>query len=442
MMPIPAKSANTIRILHTADWHLGKRLFEQTRYEEFGEFLAWLIDCIDTHQIDVLIVAGDIFDTMTPSNKAQELYYNFLSKLNNTTCRHAIIIAGNHDSPSFLDAPKALFRHFNIHVIGTATNHISDEVLVLSDKNNNPALIVAAAPYLRERDLRTGKSESLADKELATAQGITNHYKTLANIAKDKQNQALVTNPNPIPLLATGHLFAAGSSIAANNDGMRGLYVGTLGQVGVDCFEGFDYVALGHIHREQMVGGQSHIRYAGSPMAFCFDEQGQDKKVLIVDFHGNTTPAIHPIILPTFRKLYQFIGDFEDIKANILTLKNQLNPNDNNKEIWLSIECSPPIHQLKEQLDELTQDSPLKVISYKNKKPQITRKTFNKTHQKSLSELTPHDVFDELLLGIENNHINIKKHEQIIIDDNQKNNLKQLYKQIVFELETEDKLAI
>lgn len=439
---MPEKSANTLRILHTADWHLGKRLFEQTRYEEFGEFLAWLIDCIDRHKVDVLVVAGDIFDTMTPSNKAQELYYNFLAKLNNTACRHAIIIAGNHDSPSFLDAPKALFRHFNIYVIGTATSEIADEVLVLDDKNGNPALIVVAAPYLRERDIRTGESETLADKELATAQGIARHYQTLANLAKDKQNQLLSTNPTPIPLLATGHLFATGASIAADNDGMRGLYVGTLGQVGADIFDGFDYVALGHIHREQTVSKRPHIRYAGSPMAFCFDETNQDKKVLMVDFNGDTTPVITPIILPTFRKLYQFIGNFDNIKANILSLKSKLSFDENHKEIWLNIECSPPILNLKEQLDDLTQNSPLKVIAYKNKNPKLTRQTFNNTQQKSLSELTPNDVFDELLLGVENNNTHLKKNEKLIIDNSQKSHLKHLYEQIIFELENDDKMAV
>lgn len=436
------KPANALRILHTADWHLGKRLIEQTRYEEFGAFLDWLIDCIDTQAVDVLVVAGDIFDTMTPSNKAQELYYNFLARLNHTNCQHAIIVAGNHDSPSFLDAPKALFRHFNIYVVGTVTSEITDEILVLNDKNNNPALIVAAAPYLRERDIRTGDSLTLSDKETATAQGISKHYQTLATHAKDKQNQLLSQNSKPTPLLATGHLFATGASIAADNDGMRNLYVGSLGQIGADIFAGFDYVALGHIHREQMVGKQSHIRYSGSPMAFCFDEQNQDKKVLIVDFAGDTTPTVTPIILPKFRELYQFVGDFETIKNQIIHLKNSIKETNIQQEIWLNIECSPPKSDLKEKLDELIKDLPISIIAYKNKNPQISRNHQQNTIKKSLNELTVNDVFDELLLGIEHNNQKLKANEQFILSNEQKQMLKQLYEQVVFDLENDDKMAI
>lgn len=439
-----AKPADTLRILHTADWHLGKRLFEHTRYQEFAEFLAWLADCITDNAVDVLVVAGDIFDTMTPSNKAQELYYQFLAKLNNTPCRHAIIVAGNHDSPSFLDAPKALFRHFNIHIVGTARDDIGDELFALDDKDGLPALIVASVPYLREKDVRVQEfGENLASKEQAVAKGIASHYRTLATLAKDKQNQLLNTTKQPIPCIATGHLFATGASVASDDDGMRSLYVGSLGQVGAEIFAGFDYVALGHIHREQMVGKQPHIRYSGSPMAFCFNEQNQDKKVLLVDFNKTTpTPTITPIIIPKFRELYQFIGNFDSIQSNILTLKNQLNANKIDKEIWLNIECSPPMYELKEKLDELIQNSPLKVIAYKNRNPQISRNTANKIQQKTLSELTPIDVFDELLLGIENNNTHLKKNEQTIIDDSQKIKLKQLYEQIVFQLTNDDKMAV
>ncbi|PID37221.1 MAG: exonuclease sbcCD subunit D, partial [Pseudomonadales bacterium] len=94
-----------LRLLHTSDWHLGRRLYGHTRYEEFSAFLDWLYNCIVEQSIDVLIVAGDIFDSMTPSNKAQALYYEFLGRVSHSSCQHVIIVAGNHDSPSLLDAP-------------------------------------------------------------------------------------------------------------------------------------------------------------------------------------------------------------------------------------------------------------------------------------------------------------------------------------------------
>ena len=102
-------SVRPLKILHTSDWHLGRRLYGRLRYEEFEAFLQWLKDTISAQQVDILIVAGDIFDTMTPSNKAQALYYEFLGKVSRSCCQHVVIVAGNHDSPTFLDAPSSNF---------------------------------------------------------------------------------------------------------------------------------------------------------------------------------------------------------------------------------------------------------------------------------------------------------------------------------------------
>ncbi|HKM07758.1 MAG TPA: exonuclease subunit SbcD, partial [Sphaerochaeta sp.] len=118
-----------MKLLHTSDWHLGRMLYRQKRYEEFSLFLDWLLATIEEQQIDILLVSGDIFDTTTPSNMAQKLYYNFLSRLSATSCHSTVIIGGNHDSPTFLNAPKALLQAFNVHVIGAKAEMIEDEVL-------------------------------------------------------------------------------------------------------------------------------------------------------------------------------------------------------------------------------------------------------------------------------------------------------------------------
>mgnify|MGYP003701507559 FL=1 len=119
-----------LTILHTSDWHLGRRLYGRMRYEEFAAFLNWLEETISARHVDVLIVAGDIFDTMTPSNRAQALYYEFLGKVSTLCCEHIVIVAGNHDSPTFLDAPSQVLKFLNVHVIGTACDDLNDEILV------------------------------------------------------------------------------------------------------------------------------------------------------------------------------------------------------------------------------------------------------------------------------------------------------------------------
>src|SRR5690606_20113469 len=120
-----------MRILHSSDWHLGRTLYGKKRYEEFESFLTWLAETIRQNEIDALLVAGDVFDTSAPSNRAQELYYRFLCRVAESSCRHVVIVAGNHDSPSLLNAPKDLLKALDVHVVGSATAAPEDEVLVL-----------------------------------------------------------------------------------------------------------------------------------------------------------------------------------------------------------------------------------------------------------------------------------------------------------------------
>jgi len=120
-----------MKILHTSDWHLGRSLYGRKRYEEFSAFLDWLAQTIEKEKVDALLVAGDVFDTSTPSNRAQELYYRFLSRVSTSCCRHVVVIAGNHDSPTFLNAPRELLRALNIYVVGSMTDTLEDEVIVL-----------------------------------------------------------------------------------------------------------------------------------------------------------------------------------------------------------------------------------------------------------------------------------------------------------------------
>ena len=282
---MPAFAIKPLTILHTSDWHLGRRLYGRMRYEEFEAFLSWLQETISAHKVDVLIVAGDIFDTMTPSNRAQALYYEFLGKVSKLCCEHIVIVAGNHDSPTFLDAPSKVLKFLNVHVIGTACDDLNDEVLVLDAVDGTPHCIIAAVPYLRDRDVRGSHAGESADsKDANVIKGIRAHYDEVASIAKARQEHLSNAHQRHIPIIATGHLFAAGSK-TTEDDGVRDLYVGSLGQISADMFDdGFDYVALGHLHVPQRVGGCEHIRYSGSPIAMGFGEAKQQKQVLLVEF--------------------------------------------------------------------------------------------------------------------------------------------------------------
>ena len=292
-----------LTLLHTSDWHLGRRLYGKPRYDEFKQFLDWQLQTLREQKVDVLLIAGDIFDTTAPSNQAQNLYYDFLSQVCHTDCRHVIIVAGNHDSASFLEAPKQLLKAFNIHIIGSMTDTPTDEVITLSDKAGQPELIVMAVPYLRDRDVRTvGHGERLDDKERKLAQGIKAHYAQIADIAIAQQAQLHAKYKRSIPIVATGHLFTVGGQ-TMEGDGVRDLYVGSLGSIGAEIFHPqIDYVALGHLHIPQAVGGQPHIRYAGSPIAMGFGESRQQKQVHLLRFDADPDLLSQPLQTLTIQK--------------------------------------------------------------------------------------------------------------------------------------------
>lgn len=292
-----------LTLLHTSDWHLGRRLYGKPRYDEFKQFLDWQLQTLREQKVDVLLIAGDIFDTTAPSNQAQNLYYDFLSQVCHTECRHVIIVAGNHDSASFLEAPKQLLKAFNIHIIGSLTDTLTDEVITLSDKAGQPELIVMAVPYLRDRDVRTvGHGERLDDKERKLAQGIKAHYAQIADIAIAQQAQLQANYKRSIPIVATGHLFTVGGQ-TMEGDGVRDLYVGSLGSISAEIFHPqIDYVALGHLHIPQAVGGQPHIRYAGSPIAMGFGESRQQKQVHLLRFDANPDLLSQPLQTLTIQK--------------------------------------------------------------------------------------------------------------------------------------------
>ncbi|MDO5651988.1 MAG: exonuclease SbcCD subunit D C-terminal domain-containing protein [Moraxella sp.] len=393
---IPKKT--TLRMLHTSDWHLGKRLHNHSRYDEFAQFLSWLIDTINAECVDVLIVAGDIFDTMTPSNRAQELYYNFLGLVAKSSCRHVVITAGNHDSPTFLDAPKSILRSLNVRVVGSISDNICDDVFCLHNPQGQAEAIIIAAPYLRDKDVRDSSSfDAVGTKEYDTIQGIAEYYAQLTAHAKALQADIIATQGTSVPIIATGHLFVAGSSIADKNDGMRDLlYVGTIGQIHASIFdESLHYVALGHIHAPQKVANQDRIRYCGSPIAMSFGEIGKTKQVLLIDFEA-CLPIIHSIAVPVFQPLIRISGDWQTIEKqlhNAIDMGKDTGKSVLAEIIYTADELEP---HLTKKIRHITEGSQVIVLNINNKTQyQYSLSQSHKGEQlKHLSEI---EVFDKLL---------------------------------------------
>ena len=380
-----------MKILHTSDWHLGRSLYGRKRYEEFSAFLDWLAQTIEKEKVDALLVAGDVFDTSTPSNRAQELYYRFLSRVSTSCCRHVVVIAGNHDSPTFLNAPKELLRALNVYVIGSMTDTFEDEVIVLY-KNEQPEAIVCAVPYLRDKDIRTVEpGETTDDKNAKLILGLKNHYADVCTIAEQKRSEFEKNGHPGLPIVAMGHLFTAGGK-TVDGDGVRELYVGSLAHVGEDVFPpSIDYLALGHLHVPQRVSNAENMRYCGSPIPMGYGEANQEKKVVLIEF-DSTTPNIQEVPVPCFQQLVRIVGSLDDIHVKLEELK------DEDSHAWLEIEYtgSDIIGNLREILDETLADTSMEIRRIKNRRL-IDRVIGTIDENETLDDLNVNDVFERCL---------------------------------------------
>lgn len=377
-----------MKILHTSDWHIGRTLYGRKRYEEFEAFLTWLAETIQQNEIEALFVAGDVFDTSAPSNRSQELYYRFLCRVAASSCRHIVVIAGNHDSPSFLNAPKELLKALDVHVVGNKSENPEDEVLVLRDRQDVPELIVCAVPYLRDRDIRVAEAgESTEDKEQKLTEGIRSYYAAVAEIAERKRSEL----GKDIPIIGMGHLFTAGGK-TIDGDGVRDLYVGSLAHVTSSIFsESFNYVALGHLHVPQKVSNSELIRYCGSPIPMGFGEANQLKSVCQVEFN-NSKAIVQLINVPVFQKLERIKGDWSGISNRILELSAT------GSQAWLEIvyEGDEVIVDLRERLEDATDGSEMEILRVKNSRI-IDRVLGQIQDDETLDDLDVNDVFDRCL---------------------------------------------
>jgi DNA repair protein SbcD/Mre11 len=408
-----------MKILHTSDWHIGRALYGRKRYDEYEAFLNWLAGLIEGEDVDVLLVSGDVFDNSTPSNYAQELYYRFLCRAAASPNRHVVVTAGNHDSPSFLNAPRELLRFLNIHVVGCASESPADELIVLAGPDDEPRLLVCAIPYLRDRDIRTAEAgESLEDKERKIIEGIRDHYRAVYEAAQRK----LSTLKKPIPIVAMGHLFTAGGQ-TVDGDGVRELYIGSLLQVRTDVFpECIDYLALGHLHIPQAVGGSDFIRYSGSPLPIGFGEAGQQKSVALVEFSGNA-PQVTTIQVPIFQELKTLRGDWPAIARGIGELKS------GGSKAWLEIvyEGDEIAGDLRERLDEAVEGTGMEVLRVKNNRA-LERAMSGMDADETLDDLDVTDVFKRCL----------ESHE---VPEEQRPGLLMAYEEIMVAINEQDTMA-
>ena len=373
-----------MRILHTSDWHIGRKLKDKDRSREFTKFFEWLNDLISREKIDVLLVSGDIFDNTTPSVQAQNIYYSFLNELAKSSCRHCVITAGNHDSPAFLEAPSEILKYFNIHIVGHANCY--DEVILLRD----PDLIVCAVPYLRDRDVRAA-NDNINSIDEALKQGIRKHYELVFYYAKRAR---VVNNLLNIPIIAMGHLFAHGGRVN-QDDGTRSLYVGTSIEISSEIFpDDIAYTALGHLHSPQTIGGRENVRYSGAPLVMGFGESGTQKEVCIIDIDENNNVAVKNIPVPEFQKIDRVSGDLQEI-AQVLRYYASMK-----ESIWLDViyTGNEIIGYLTERINNFTQNYPyIEILSVHNEGGQANNNLSAESVPETIENISPVKMFEMCL---------------------------------------------
>lgn len=343
-----------VRILHTSDWHLGRRLCGQERYGEFKSFLDWLTSVICREAVDALVIAGDIFDSCTPPLWAQSLYYSFLTGLFASPCKSVTVVAGNHDSAALLDAPAELLSRLNVFVVGEPQPP-QREVFQLPGADGTTRALCCAVPFLRSRDL-CGAMAGADVKALSAAElaGFKGHYAAVvAEAEKLRDGRA-------IPVIATGHCFVAGGKVS-DDDGVRDLSVGSIDAVPLSAFpQGIDYLALGHLHEPQRCGGLESRRYSGSPLCAGFGEAGRRKSLFIVDFHGRA-PSVRSVDVPQFQKILRLTGTYDDLVREISRLVRE------NEPVWVEAHCTQQgTRGLNQAIRELAPEgAPVKILRVK-----------------------------------------------------------------------------
>lgn len=380
-----------MRVIHTADWHLGQFFYTKSRAAEHQAFLDWLLLQVAERQVAAIIVAGDIFDTGSPPSYARELFNRFIVSLQASGCQ-LVILGGNHDSVAVLNESRELLSCLNTRVIAAAAEHPDDQVLLLTDRNGQPGALLCAIPFLRPRDITTSQAgQSGHQKQQSLLEAITHHYQQCWQAAQ-QQRQALGL---ALPIIATGHLTTVG---VTKSDAVRDIYIGTLDAFPAQAFPPADYIALGHIHRAQRIAGTEHIRYSGSPIPLSFDELGKEKSVFLVAFAEGKLSQVEPLTIPPFQPMQMIKGTLEEIAQQLAALQ----PPPEGKTIWLDIEVVTRswLNDLQRRIQEMTQDLPVEVVLLRRSREQ-REQTIARQHNETLSELSVEEVFSRRLASEE-----------------------------------------
>jgi exonuclease SbcD len=377
-----------IRILHTSDWHLGQHFMGKTRQTEHQAFCTWLIEQVREQAVDAVLIAGDIFDTGAPPSYAREQYNRFIVELRASGCE-LVVLGGNHDSVAMLGESKTLLAQLGTRVIPGVCEQLEEQLLVLHTRDGAPGAILCGIPFIRPRDVLLSQAgQSAQDKQQSLQQAIQQHYQDLYALALAKRAEL----GGELPIIATGHLTTVGASAS---DSVREIYVGSLEAFPTSAFPPAAYIALGHIHRPQKVGGLEHIRYCGSPIPLSFDEAKQQKEVLLVELNGNGLSQITALPVPRFQPLLSLRGSLKELD---LQIKQAAEQGSAEQPVWLEMMVGTDdyLSDLQQRIAELCGGLPVEVLRIRRERGNASASLQGQAKE-TLDELSVEDVFAQRL---------------------------------------------
>lgn len=347
-----------MRLFHTSDWHLGQNLHGQERDFEHACFLDWLLRQLAQHTPDVLLIAGDIFDTVNPPVKAQERLYDFIvSAHEQQPLLTIVMIAGNHDSGSRIELPAPLMRRLRTHALGRVLwlddGQLDAERLLIPLPDASGGIVgwCLALPFLRPAEV-TGAH--LGDNYLRGI-GQVHEWLIAAANAKRQPGQALI---------AISHAHMAGGSVSEDSE--RSLIIGNAEALPASLFgPSISYVALGHLHKPQKVNGEERIRYSGSPIPLSFSEIGYQHQILDIELEGETLLRVEPRLIPRAVNL-QRLGPapLAEVLGQLAELPNIDLLADIHRQPWLEVRVrlDEPQPDLRQQVETALQGKAVRLV--------------------------------------------------------------------------------
>ena len=379
-----------MRILHTSDWHLGQHFMGKSRQAEHQALIDWLLIQVDAHAVDAVLIAGDVFDTGSPPSYARELYSQLVVRLHGAGVA-LLLLGGNHDSVATLGESRAMLACLSTTVVAAAVDDAAAQVVVLPLRGGKgeAGCIVCAVPFIRPRDvLQSQAGQSAEEKQQSMQAAIQAHYQSVHDAGRIRQAALTKELGRAVPLIATGHLTTVGAS---SNESVREIYVGSLDAYPTSAFPPVDYIALGHIHKPQKVGGLDHIRYCGSPIPLGFDEALQQKEVLLVDLCADGLTDVTPLLVPRFQPLVSVSGNLVALASAISAAATEGSAE---KSVWLEVTVAEDdyLSDLPARIEAMTQGLSVDVLRVRRQRGNAAASIAGEVSE-TLDELSPDEVF-------------------------------------------------